>query len=425
MAERNAHVARGPFHTTPVFAASAHGALIEDVDGNVLIDFASGIGVVNVGHTPPSVVEALRAQAGRLLHASFNVTPYESYIRVAEKLNQLTPGTFAKKSFLVNTGAEGVENAVKIARAYTGREAIICFDHAFHGRTYMALTLTDKQTYKEGFAPFCPEVYRAPFPDAYRWPTGAEPERVSQECMQQLEALIHRIGGSSKVAAIIIEPMLGEGGFIPAPEPFLKALRQLCTAEGMVLIADEVQTGFGRTGTLFACEQLGLVPDLLVSAKGLAAGLPLGAVTGRAEVMDAPGPSAIGGTFGGNPLACAAALEVFALYADGTLCAKARVLGEMLRPRLLRLQEMHRIIGDVRGLGCMLAMELVKDRLTKEPHPEAVGEVLRACYERGLVVMRAGPFGNTVRFLMPLTIAPEELEQGLRVVEAAFAQLTA
>ncbi|MGQ0505865.1 MAG: aspartate aminotransferase family protein [Myxococcaceae bacterium] len=420
MAERNAHVARGPFHTTPLFAARAHGALIEDVDGNVLIDLASGIGVVNVGHTPDSVVAAIREQAGRILHAGFNVTPYEGYVRVAQNLNRLTPGMFPKKSFLANTGAEAIENAVKIARAYTGREAIVCFEHAFHGRTYMALTLTAKQSYKEGFGPFCPGVHRAPFPDVYRWPTGSDPARVSLECLAQLEKQINDEIGFNKVAAVVIEPMLGEGGFIPAPAQFLQGLRELCTRHGIVLIADEVQTGFGRTGTLFACEQLGLVPDLLISAKGLAAGLPLAAVTGRSEIMDAPAPSEIGGTFGGNPVSCAAALDVFSLFADGKLCAKAQQLGEMLRTRLLALQEQHEIIGDVRGMGCMLAMELVKERSSKEPHPDAVGAIVRYCYEHGVVVMRAGPFGNSVRFLMPLAIEPADLDQALTVVEDAF-----
>ncbi|MGA9519957.1 MAG: 4-aminobutyrate--2-oxoglutarate transaminase [Myxococcaceae bacterium] len=425
MSERNAHVARGPFHTTPLFVARARGALIEDVDGNVLIDFASGIGVVNVGHAPPSVVEAIRVQADRLLHAGFNVTPYELYVRVAEKLNRAAPGDFAKKSFLVNTGAEAVENAIKIARAFTGRPAVVCFDHAFHGRTYMALSLTSKaQPYKEGLGPFCAEVYRAPFPDPYRWPTGSDPARVSEECFRQTEELITRRIGASQVAAVIIEPLLGEGGFIPAPAAFLARLRALCSRHGIVLIADEIQTGFGRTGTLFASEQLGLAPDLLVCAKGLAAGLPLGAVTGRAEIMDAPGGGAIGGTFGGNPLACAAALEVFELFQDGDLLAKARGIGERVRTRMLRLQERHPVIGDVRGLGSMIAVELVKDRTSKEPDPEAVSELIQRCYEGGVVVMRAGPFGNSLRFLMPLVIQPEDLDQGLRVVEAAFDALS-
>jgi 4-aminobutyrate aminotransferase / (S)-3-amino-2-methylpropionate transaminase / 5-aminovalerate transaminase len=424
MAERELHVARGPFHTTPLFVTRAHGALLEDVDGNTLVDFASGIGVVNVGHVAPKVTEAIRAQAGRLIHAGFNVTPYESYIRVAQLLNLKTPGRYPKKSFLVNSGSEAVENAVKIARAYTKRQAVVCFDHAFHGRTYMAMSLTSKaQPYKEGFGPFMPEVHRAAYPNVYRWPTGSDPAQVSSECFHQLEELVIKRIGVSEVAAVVIEPLLGEGGFLCAPPAFLARLREFCTRHGIVLIADEVQTGFGRTGSLFACEQLGLVPDLIASAKGLAAGLPLGAVTGRAEMMDAPGPGGIGGTFGGNPVACAAALEVFALFEDGTLFAKAKALGELLMKRMRALAEKYPVIGEVRGLGCMVAVELVKDRSTREPDPDAVEKVLRGCYERGVVVMKAGPYNNSVRFLMPLVIENEDLEQGLRAVEDAFAAL--
>ena len=421
MAERKTHVARGPFHNTPIFLAKAHGAVLEDVDGNQLIDFAGGIGVVNVGHTPESVVKSVQAQAEKLIHASFNVTPYESYIRVCEQLNQSTPGNFPKKSFLANSGAEAVENAIKIARAFTGRQAVVCFDHAFHGRTYMAMSLTSKaKPYRYGFGPFMPEVYRAPFPYTYRWPGSSDAETVSKECFAQFEELVNSRIGATQVAAVILEPVLGEGGFVVAPPQFLKRLREFCTANGIVLIADEIQTGFGRTGGLFACEALGLVPDLITSAKGLGGGMPISAVTGRADIMDAPLDGGIGGTFGGNPLACAAALEVFKMFKEGGLTARAKTLGGQLHEKLLGLQKRFPVIGEVRGLGPMQAMEFVKDQKTKEPHPDAAKGLLKYCYEHGVVIMTAGSYGNVVRLLMPLVIDDAQLDEGLKVLESGL-----
>ena len=420
MAERKNAVARGPFHTTPIFVARAHGAQLEDVDGNHLLDFGSGIGVVNSGHTPEPIIRAMAEQAQKLIHGSFNVTPYEVYVRVCEKLNAITPGKFAKKSFLANSGAEAVENAIKIARYHTQRQAVVCFEHAFHGRTQLAMTLTSKaKPYKQGFGPFATEVYRSPFPYAYRWPTGSDVERVSAECFKELEELVIGRLGADQVAAIILEPVLGEGGFIVAPPPFLAKLRQLCTAHGIVLIADEIQSGFGRTGTMFASEQLGLEPDLVVSAKGLAGGMPLSAVTGRAEIMDAPGEGGIGGTFGGNPVACAAALAVMEMF-EGGLLQQARALGEALHPRLVALATKHKAIGEVRGLGPMQALELVKDRTTKEPNPELAKALVKHCYEHGLVIMTAGSYGNVVRLLMPLVTTIEQLDEGLAILAAGL-----
>jgi 4-aminobutyrate aminotransferase/(S)-3-amino-2-methylpropionate transaminase len=421
MERRRASVARGPFHATPVFVARAHGAIVEDVDGNRLLDFASGIAVVNLGHTPDAVVAAIREQAGSLIHSSFNVAPYEAYVALAERLNQVVPGDFPKKTFLCNSGAEAVENAVKIARAHTRRQGVVCFDHAFHGRTQLALTLTAKLTYRDGFAPFAPEVYRAPFPYAYR----SDDADVGEASFRALDELVTHHIGRRNTAAIILEPVLGEGGFIDAPIPYLRRLREYCTEHGIVLILDEIQTGFGRTGTLFACEQYGVVPDLITLAKGLGSGLPIAAVTGRAEMMDAPSEGGIGGTYGGNPVACAAALAVLDAFADGALLARARALGDSLRVRLEGFRDRFRGIGEVRGRGPMLGIELVKDRGTKEPDKHAATALARYCYEHGLIVLTAGTHGNVLRLLMPLVIDDEQLAEGLAVLERGFMALEA
>lgn len=423
MAERQKHVARGPFHVTPIFVKRAQGAVLEDVDGNHLIDFAAGIGVANVGHSAEAVSSAMNAQSTEAIHLSFNVTPYENYLRVCEKLNRAAPGDFPKKSFLANSGAEAVENAIKIARAYTGRQAVVTFDHGFHGRTYMAMALTSKASYKAGMGPFPGEIYRAPFPYAYRWPTGSNPETVSRECYKQFEYLVNYQIGANQVAAVILEPVLGEGGFLPAPKEFLAKLREFCTTNKIVLIADEIQSGFGRTGTIYACEQLGLVPDLITSAKGLGGGMPISAVTGRAEIMDAPPEGAIGGTFGGNPVACAAALAVFETFEKTDLLARSKALGEQLQTTLRDWQSKYPVIGDVRGLGPMQAFELVKDRSTKEPYADAAKKLVKYCYERGLVIMTSGTHGNTVRLLMPLVIDQATLKEGLAVLESGVKEI--
>ncbi|MEQ1876423.1 MAG: 4-aminobutyrate--2-oxoglutarate transaminase [Bdellovibrionia bacterium] len=421
MNRRREAVARGPFHVTPIVIKSAKGASLFDVDGNELVDFAAGIGVSNVGHCNPHVIQAVQKQVQELIHGSINVTPYERYIEVAEKLNQLTPGSFKKKSFLANSGAEAVENAIKIARAYTNRPAIICFEHAFHGRTYMAMTLTAKEKpYKVGFGPFNPEVYRTAFPDPYHWPSG--PERATTECFQKFEETVKSIG-ADKVAAVIIEPVLGEGGFVPVPKDFFKLLSDFCKKNGTVLIADEIQTGFGRTGTLFACEQLGVEPDLITIAKGLAGGLPLSAVTGRAEIMDAPIEGGIGGTYSGNPVACAAALAVIELFEKGDLLARAKRLGEKVQAKLNGFKQKYPIVGNVRGLGPMQAFELIKDPNTKEPYPEATKQLIAYCYKNGLVIMSAGSYGNVIRLLMPLVIEDSQLEKGFAILEAGLKEL--
>jgi len=410
MARRKAAVARGPFHGTPVFVDRAHGALITDVDGNVLIDLAAGIGVVNTGHTPEALVKAIAGQAGKLIHGSFNVTPYESYVALCEKLNGLAPGKFAKKSFLANSGAEAVENAIKIARAHTGRPSVIAFEHAFHGRTYMAMTLTAKEKpYKIGFAPFNSNVLRAPYPYPYH-------DVTAETALKAFTDLAAKAGPDT-IAAVIIEPVLGEGGFIPAPKEFLASLSSYCAKNGIVLIADEIQCGFGRTGTLFASEQLDFVPDLILTAKGLGGGMPISAVTGRVEIMDAPIEGGIGGTFGGNPVAVASALAVIDLMEDPAFLPKVRALGASVLKTLSSWKEKYPVVGDMRGLGPMLALELVKDRASKEPFADGAKALVKHCYERGVVIMTAGSYGNCVRLLFPLVITDEQLAEAFEVLE--------
>jgi 4-aminobutyrate aminotransferase/(S)-3-amino-2-methylpropionate transaminase len=424
MERRKKAVARGPFHTTPIFAEKAEGAWITDVDGNKLLDFSSGIGVVNVGHSPQNVVKAAKSQLDKFIHTSFNVVAYENYISVCEKLNSAMPGTFSKKSFLVNSGAEAVENAIKIARAHTGRQAVVCFQHAYHGRTYMAMSLTAKaKPYKYGFAPFNSEVYRSPFPYPYRWPTTSHPEKVAEECFLEFQNLVNSEIGFSQVAAVIIEPILGEGGFVPAPKLFLSLLREFCSKHNIVLIFDEVQCGFGRTGTLFACEQLEVIPDLLVSAKGIAAGLPLSAVTGKSEIMDAPPEGGIGGTYCGNPVACSAALAVFDEWEKGTIQKNTQSIKRILQEKTESWFKNFPIVGDVRGLGPMRAIELVKDRNTKEPYPEAVKKIIKSAYEKGLILMSAGTFSNIIRFLPPLCTTEKDILIGLDIVEKAISEV--
>ena len=438
-AARRDHVADGPFHATPIVAARAEGAVIEDVDGNRLLDFASGIGVTNLGHAEPGVVAAIREQAGKFIHTSINVVAYEGYVEVARRLNELAPGEWQKKTFLANSGAEAVENAVKVARRFTGREAVVCFEHAFHGRTYMAMALTAKAApYKSGFGPFPAEIYRAPFPDFYRWPGIGEdvpacpgggpcplPRCLCREAFAAFEQMARSEIGEGNIAAVVIEPVTGEGGFIPAPAPFLTALREWCDAHGVVLIFDEVQTGFGRTGTLFACEQLGVAPDLLVLAKGLANGMPLSAVTGRAELLDAAGTGGVGGTYCGNPVACAAALAVLDRFAIPSTLAHARRLGERLASRLEAWAGRFTCIGQTRGLGPMRAIELVKDRRTKEPDKAAAVALVKHNYEHGVITLACGTHGNVLRFLIPLTAGEEQLDEGLDVVEAGLEQIEA
>ncbi|GAA1158061.1 4-aminobutyrate--2-oxoglutarate transaminase [Streptomyces hebeiensis] len=421
-ARRTAAVARGVGSVMPVFAARAGGGIVEDVDGNRLIDFGSGIAVTSVGASAEAVVRRAAAQLADFTHTCFMVTPYEGYVEVCERLAELTPGDHAKKSALFNSGAEAVENAVKIARSYTGRQAVVVFDHGYHGRTNLTMALTAKNMpYKNGFGPFAPEIYRVPVAYGYRWPTG--PENCGPESSAQAIDQISKQIGAENVAAIVIEPLLGEGGFIEPAKGFLPALAAFARDNGIVFVADEIQSGFCRTGRWFACEDEGVVPDLITTAKGIAGGLPLAAVTGRAEIMDAAHPGGLGGTYGGNPVACAAALGAIETMRELDLPAKARRIETVMKGRLSALREKYDLIGDVRGRGAMIAIELVKDRRTKEPAPEATAALAAACHAAGLLVLTCGTYGNVLRFLPPLVIGEDLLEEGLDILENALADL--
>jgi 4-aminobutyrate aminotransferase / (S)-3-amino-2-methylpropionate transaminase / 5-aminovalerate transaminase len=408
----------------PVFAARAAGGIVEDVDGNRFIDLGSGIAVTTIGNSAPRVVDAVRAQVADFTHTCFMVTPYEGYLAVAEHLNRLTPGSGEKRSVLFNSGAEAVENAVKIARSYTRKDAVVAFDHAYHGRTNMTMALTAKSMpYKSGFGPFAPEIYRAPL--SYPFRDGLIDKELATDgelAAQRAIDVIAKQVGAENLAAVVIEPIQGEGGFIVPAEGFLAALLDWCRQHNVVFVADEVQTGIARTGAWFACEHEGIEPDLICIAKGIADGLPLSAVTGRAEIMDAPHSSGVGGTFGGNPVACAAALATIeTIEADGLL-ERARQIERLMKDRLLALQAADDRIGDVRGRGAMIAVEFVKPD-TAEPDAALTNALAAAAIAAGVIVLTAGTFGNVVRFLPPLTISDELLVEGLDVVAELLAGL--
>ncbi len=428
---REAATAAGTAKLTPISIESAHGSVVVDVDGNHLIDLAGGIGVLAVGHTPDGVVDALRSQAEKLIHMCAIVSTYEPLVEAAERLNRLAPGDFAKKTVFMNTGAEAVETAVNICRAYTKRQGVVVFDGAYHGRTNLTMAMTSKfNLFKKGFGPFSPEVYRFPFPNLYRRPVETTEDQYVDWSVKNLDHCFTAIVDPSHVAAIVIEPVLGEGGFLPVPPRFMRRLRELADQHGIVLVADEIQAGMGRTGTLWAIEHTGVVPDLVITAKSLAAGMPLSAVVGRAEIMDAPHPGGLGGTYSANPLACVAAVEAMDTIADPGFLARSKEVGDRLRARLEEIQSRHsNVIGDVRGLGSMLVMEFVKDASTKEPWMEATAAVCTETVKRGVITIRAGLFSNCVRFLPALTITDAELDEALDVVadsvDAVLGALTA
>ncbi|PZA07869.1 MULTISPECIES: 4-aminobutyrate--2-oxoglutarate transaminase [unclassified Meiothermus] len=412
-------VPRGVSQVHPVVAERALGGKIWDVDGREYLDWIGGIGVLNVGHNHPRVVAAVKAQLERFSHTCFQVTAYEGYIRLAEKLCQSAPGDAEKKAFFVTTGAEATENAIKIARAYTGRPAVIAFRHSFHGRTLMGLTLTGKsQPYRQNFGPFAPEVYHAPYPYEYR---GVD----TQTALEALQELFDTEVSPERVAALIIEPQLGEGGFVPAPAAFLRSLRALTQQHGIVLIDDEIQSGIGRTGKFWAIEHAGVEPDLITFAKSIGGGLPIAGVLGKAEIMDAPLPGGLGGTFAGNPLACAAGLAVLEVFEEEQLLERGQRLGEILHEGFGKLQRRFPQIGDVRGLGPMVAMELVKDRQSKAPDPALTTRVFDAARERGLLLMKAGMYSNVIRCLVPLVVSEAEVRKGLEILEHSLEAATA
>jgi 4-aminobutyrate aminotransferase / (S)-3-amino-2-methylpropionate transaminase / 5-aminovalerate transaminase len=413
--ERKQRVVADPLSVfLPVVIDEGRGATLTDVDGNTFLDFTGGVGCLNVGHSHPRVVEAAQEQLAKFSHTDFTIVPYEVYVTLAERLIELAPFRSSAKAAFFNAGTEAIENAIKFARVHTGRPAVIGFEGGFHGRTLLALSLTSKtHPYKAGLGPFSPEVYRVPFPNEYRGPSA-------EEALEALErALITQIAAET-VAAIVIEPVQGEGGFVVAPREFLEGVRRLCDEHGIVLVVDEVQTGFGRTGKMFATEHYGIEPDLITVAKSIASGLPLSGVIGKAEIMDAPGDSAIGGTYVGNPVAQAAALAVLDVFEDEGVCDRAAQIGETIRSRMEAWQERWPQIGDVRGLGAMLAIELVKDPASKEPDPDAASAIVVAAAERGLLLLKSGIYANCIRVLAPLVLSDAELDEALSVWEEAI-----
>jgi 4-aminobutyrate aminotransferase/(S)-3-amino-2-methylpropionate transaminase len=423
LARRAAAIPSGLGRATDVVVERAEGSLVFDVDGNTLIDLAGGIGMLAVGHSPAPVVRALQQQAEKFIHPCALVTTYEPYVALAELLNEITPGAFAKKTLLANSGAEAVENSVKLARKFTGRSTVICFEGAYHGRTLLTLSLTSKYgLFKSGFGPFAPEIVRLPIPNVYRTPPGMSEDEYVDFGIQQLEQAMVTQVEPSAVAAIIIEPVQGEAGFLPVPPRFLQRIRELCDQHGIVMIADEVQCGCGRTGRLFAVEHYGIVPDIVVSAKSLGAGMPIGAVTGRAEIMDSAHLGGIGSTYGGSPMACVAALEALRMIRQPDFLAHAKRLGDVMRDVLLSWKQQYPIVGDVRGLGPMMLVEFVSDRETKSPlRPDDTLLIIRQAVSRGVVLIRAGLYSNCIRFLPPLNMPEDMLREALKAVGDSIA----
>jgi 4-aminobutyrate aminotransferase/(S)-3-amino-2-methylpropionate transaminase len=421
LARRSEATSGGLGLSIPVVIESASDAILVDIDGNQLIDLGSGIGVTNVGNTNQRVVDRVIAQVQEFTHTCFTVAPYLNYIEVCELLNKHTPGTFKKKSLLVNSGAEAVENAIKVARHYTKRQAIVVFEHSYHGRTNLTMALTAKNMpYKEGFGPFAPEIYRVPMPYSLHW--VGDKATITQDALDLVTHKIDKEIGAHNVAAILIEPIQGEGGFIVPPKGFLPGLQKYSNDNGIIFIADEVQTGFARTGHMFAVEEEGVVPDMIVTAKGIAGGLPLAAVTGRAEIMDSVHAAGLGGTYGGNPVACAAALGVFETIIEDGLVARAAHIGEILGESLRALAAKYSVIGEVRGRGAMQAIELVIPGTT-QPNTEAMQKVIKFCHSQGVLVLNAGTYANVVRFLPPLVISDELLLDAMSVLDQALASL--
>ena len=419
---REATTARGAAKLTGIAVAKAEGAVVTDVDGNRLLDFAGGIGMMAVGHRPEAITRALHEQVEKLLHMSAIVGTFEPYVELCEMLCELAPVDGHKKAVLLNSGAEAVETAVKIARSHTGRQAVLVFEGGYHGRTNLTLAMTSKYgLFKSGFGPFAPEIYRVPFPNAYRRPPGVDEEAYVASTIAQLDhALVAHVAPEA-LAAIVVEPVQGEGGFLPIPDGFYRKLRDICDTHGIVLVADEIQSGMGRTGKLFASEHYDVRPDLVTTAKSLAAGMPIAAVVGRAEIVDAPHPGGLGGTYSGNPLACVAAIEALKILREPAFLRRAREVGERLRARLESIAEATPLVGDVRGLGPMLAAEFVKDPDTKEPFPDAVSRVTQEALVRGLIVIRAGLYSNCIRLLPPLNLTDAQVDEGMDVLAAAVA----
>lgn len=423
---KNAAVAKGIANSTGVFVEKASGAVITDVDGREYLDFYAGVGVLNAGHCPEPVVKAIQQQADKLLHSFFAIGMYEPYVELAEKMNAIMPGSSPKKTMFANSGAEAVENAVKIARHATKRTGIISFEGAFHGRTFMTMSLTSKvKPYKYGFGPFAPETYKVPSAYCYRCHYRSAYPGCGMHCLENFERFFTAEIDAEHIAAMIIEPVQGEGGFIVPPPEFLPGLKTICESKGILFIADEVQTGFGRTGKMFAIENWSVEPDLMTTAKSIAAGMPLSAVTGKAQYMDAPDAGNIGGTYGGNPLACVAGIETIKFIEEQKLCDRATKIGHITMTRLKALQERCAIIGDIRGIGSMIGIELVKDKVTKEPAKELTGKIVKYCLDQGVMLISAGIFSNVIRLLIPMVVTDEQLDRGLTVLEESILRAAA
>lgn len=422
---RDKYIPPGHGSITSSYVVSAKGALIRDVEGREFIDFSSGIGVMNVGHSHPKVVAAIKDQAEKFTHTCFMVLPYEPVVTLAEKLCAVTPGAFPKTALFINSGAEAVENAVKIARYYTKRPAVIAFENGYHGRTLLTMSLTSKvKPYKFGFGPFAPEVYRMPFAYCYRCPFGLEYPGCDVACADHLKEFFISHVAAEKTAAVIAEPITGEGGFITPPPEYFPKLIKICRDNGILFIADEIQTGMGRTGRMFAMEHWNVEPDLMTVAKSLAAGMPLSAVVGRKEMMEVVHPFGLGGTYGGNPVACRAGLAVMEIFEEENLLQTSETLGKKLKKRFDAFQKEYELIGEVRGMGPMLALELVKDRETKEPATDEAKALVKFCFEKGLIILACGNFGNVIRTLMPLVITDEHLDRGLTIMEEGLSSLS-
>ncbi len=426
MALRKENIPQASFNITSAFVQKARGAIITDVDGRELIDFSGGIGVNNVGHCHPKVVAAIKDQADRYIHTCWHVAMYEPYLELAQALNQLVTGDFEKMTLFANSGAEAVENAVKAARYATGRPAIICFENAFHGRTLLGMTMTSKvKPYKYKFGPLAPEIYRAPYAYCYRCPFNLKYPECKVYCADYLEHFFIEYVAPEVTAAIVAEPIQGEGGFIAPPPEYFKKLEAICKKYGILLVIDEIQSGAGRTGKFLAIEHWDVAPDIVTMGKSLAGGMPLSAITGRKEVMNAPHVGGLGGTYGGNPVCCRAALAVLEILIQDRLMDRAVALGDRFHSRLLEMQQKYEIIGDVRGKGPMLAMELVQDRETKVPAPDQARQLLQYCFEKGLILLSCGGYSNVVRTLMPFTITDQELETGMQIMEEGLQKICA
>lgn len=422
---RDKYIPPGHGSITSSYVVSAKGAIIRDVEGRDFVDFASGIGVMNVGHSHPKVVAAIKDQAEKFTHTCFMVLPYEPVVTLAEKLCAVTPGAFQKTALFINSGAEAVENAVKIARYYTKRPAVIAFENGYHGRTLLTMSLTSKvKPYKFGFGPFAPEVYRMPFAYCYRCPFGLDYPGCDVACADHLKEFFISHVAAEKTAAVIAEPITGEGGFITPPPEYFPKLIKICRDNGILFIADEIQTGMGRTGRMFAMEHWNVEPDLMTVAKSLAAGMPLSAVVGRKEMMEVVHPFGLGGTYGGNPVACRAGLAVMEIFEEENLLQAAETLGKKLKKRFESFQKEYELIGEVRGMGPMMALELVKDRKSKEPATDEAKALVKFCYDKGLIILSCGNFGNVIRTLMPLIITDELLDRGLAIMEEGLTSLS-